>query len=265
MNEDIRKDQTWTEAFTNMTQNVGGVERAVSAAAGGALLAYGLKNGGAVGTLAAVLGGAMLFRGASGHCPAYSAMGVDGADDAPLGTAKSPYNRRPLSGRIHVTKSITINRSPAELYKFWRDFQNLPQIMKHLESVTVTDEKTSHWKAKAPLGMSVEWDAELTSDVENERIGWKSLEGADIPNSGVVEFRPTADRGTLVKVTMIYEAPGGKLGEIFAKIFGEEPNQQVAEDLRRLKRLMETGGIITTEGQTSGRQSAPPKSLKAKA
>jgi uncharacterized membrane protein len=137
--------------------------------------------------------------------------------------------------------------------------------MRHLESVTKRDDKISHWRAKAPFGLTVEWDAELTSDLENERIGWKSLEGSDIPNSGVVEFRPTADRGTLVRVTMTYEAPGGKIGETLAKLFGEEPSVQIADDLRRFKQLMETGRIPTTEGQTSGREPAPAKSIGAKA
>ena len=109
------------------------------------------------------------------------------------------YHKGLLASKIHVNKSITINKSPAELYQFWRNFENLPQFMTHLESVTVTDEKRSHWKAKAPLGTSVEWDAEITSDIENERIGWKSIEGSEIPNSGVVEFRPTTNRGTEVK------------------------------------------------------------------
>ena len=129
--------------------------------------------------------------------------------------------------------------------------------MRHLESVAVMDGNRSHWKAKAPLGYTVEWDAEITSDRENERIGWQSLEGADIANSGVVEFRPTKDRGTEVKVTLTYSAPGGKLGEVVAKVFGEEPGQQIAEDLRRFKSLMETGLVITIDGQPSGREVLP--------
>ena len=260
--EQHKNDETWTEFLTDMRPNVGGPERVASTLAGGALAAYGLKQGGIVGTLAALLGGGMLLRGTTGHCHVYDALGVK-SGEAPLGTQKSPFNRRPLSGRIHVNKTIMINRSPAELYKFWRNFENLPQFMKHLESVTTTGEKTSHWKAKGPLGTTVEWDAELTSDIGNERIGWKSLEGSDIHNSGVVEFRSTTNRGTELKVTLIYEAPGGKLGEWAAWLFGEEPSIQVAEDLRRFKRLMETGTLVTTEGQTSGREPAPPKSRSA--
>ncbi len=119
--------------------------------------------------------------------------------------------------------------------------------------MTVKDEKHSHWIAKAPLDYSVEWDAEVTSDRENERIGWRSTEGSDIPNSGVVEFLPTSTRGTEVKVMLTYEPPAGKLGALVAKLFGEEPSQQVAEDLRRFKSLMEAGMIMKVEGQPSGR------------
>ena len=258
-------EKSWTDSFIDLTTNVGGVERAVSAAAGGALVAYGVRQRGVGGTLAVIVGGAMLLRGATGHCPAYDAMNMKTTDRAPGGRMTSPFNRRPLSGRIHVTKSVIIDKSPAELYQFWRNFENLPKFMRHLESVTVRDEKLSHWKAKAPLGQTVEWGAELTSDVANERLGWKSLEGSDIANSGVVEFRPTADRGTLVRVTMIYEAPGGKLGEFLAKLFGEEPGLQLVDDLHRFKQLMETGRVVTTEGQPSGREPAQPRSMNAKA
>ena len=134
--------------------------------------------------------------------------------------------------------------------------------MSHLEAVTVTGEKTSFWKAKAPLGTTVEWNAEITSDQENERIGWKSTEGADIANTGVVEFRPTSTRGTEVRVVLTYEAPGGKLGSLVAKLFGEEPSQQVYGDLYRFKSMMESGEIITVEGQPSGRE---PQAKKAAA
>jgi uncharacterized membrane protein len=125
--------------------------------------------------------------------------------------------------------------------------------MNHLESVKKLDGVISHWKAKAPLGYTVEWDAEITNKVENEKIEWRSLDGADIPNTGKVEFLPTVERGTELKVTLSYIIPAGKLGELAAKIFGEEPGQQVAEDLRRFKSLMESGSIIKVEGQPSAR------------
>jgi uncharacterized membrane protein len=135
----------------------------------------------------------------------------------------------------------------------------LPQFMNHLESVTVIDNKRSHWVAKAPLGTTVEWDAEITSERENERLGWKSVEGSEIVNSGVVEFLPTQERGTMVKVVLTYEPPAGKIGSLVAKLFGEEPNQQVAEDLRRFRSLMEAGSIMTVEGQPSGRSTKAKK------
>ena len=244
--------------LTGNSQNVNNAERVASAVAGGALVAYGLKHGGMGGAILSLLGGGMLLRGATGHCHTYDALGISTAGDVPEGTRKSPFSRASLlSGKVHVTKALTINKSAAELYEFWRNFSNLPIFMRHLEAVTVTDEMTSHWVAKAPLGMTVEWDAEVTSDIPNERIGWKSLDGSDIPNSGVVEFLPTRNRGTEIKVVMTYEAPGGKLGQWIASAFGEEPRIQIAEDLRRFKSLMETGLIIKTEGQPSGREPMP--------
>jgi uncharacterized membrane protein len=232
----------------------------VSAAAGGALLAFGIKQGGVGGTLLSVLGGAMLYRGTTGHCHVYDAAGIN--TNTQVRSRKSPYDRGFFSGRIHVNKAVTIDRTASDLYQYWKNFENFPQFMKHVESVVKTGDDTWHWKAKAPLGMSVEWDGILTSDVENQRIGWQSAEGADIPNSGVVEFRPRQERGTEVKVTMIYEAPGGKLGEWLAWALGEEPGIQIADDLRRFKMLMETGEIITVAGQPSGREPLP-KSMTA--
>src|SRR4051812_11757222 len=138
--------------ITDTHTNVGDTERMISSVAGGALLAYGLKEGGMGGSLLALLGGGMLFRGATGHCHVYNAMGVDTSKEAPEGTKRSPFNRGLLSGRVHVTKSIVIDKSAAELYQFWRNFENLPIFMRHLESVNTTGDRISHWKAKAPLG-----------------------------------------------------------------------------------------------------------------
>jgi uncharacterized membrane protein len=265
MQEMQRSNENWYDFITDTSTNVGGTERMASMIAGGALLGFGIKQGGLIGTAASVLGGAMLYRGSTGHCHVYDAMDVNTVEDVPEGTRKSPFNRSLFTSRVHVTKSVTINKPAAELYSFWRNFENLPQFMKHLESVTVTGDKTSHWKAKAPLGSSVEWDAELTSDIENKRIGWKSVENATIPNSGVVEFIDAGNRGTIVKAVMTYEAPGGKVGEWIAWALGEEPSFQVEDDLLRFKRLMETGRIPTTDGQTSGRERYTPQTRTAKA
>lgn len=244
--------------MTQSEKNINARERVVSTVAGSGLIAYGLKHGGLTGTALSLLGGGMLLRGATGHSKLYDAIGIETARG---GFRKSPYGSSLLSGRLHVKKSVTINKSPAEIYQFWRNFENLSQFMRHIEKITSLGANRSRWRASAPMGFTVEWDAEVTSDQVNERIGWQSLEGSDIVNSGVVEFRPTRNRGTEVIVAMTYESPGGKAGALLAKLFGEEPGQQIEEDLRRFKRLMETGMIITVEGQTSGRRDMP----KAKA
>lgn len=243
-----------TEFLPDLEHNVGKSERIISAVTGGALIAYGINRRDTVGFLLSLLGGGLAFRGTTGHCEVYKQIGIDTA-----------HSKTPSSGKIHVQKSVTINKPAAELYQFWRNFENLPQFMIHLESVSTTGEKTSHWKVKAPFGSTVEWDAEVTSDVENQKIGWKSAEISDIPNSGVVEFKETKDRGTEVRVTLTYEPPAGKVGSLIAKLFGEEPSQQVAEDLRRFKRLMETGSIMKIEGQPSGREKEQLKSRAMKA
>lgn len=246
-----REETPITDFLTNFETNVGSVERIVSAVGGGALITLGLRQGGLLGGLMTALGGGLAMRGVTGHCQMYDALGIDTSDESP--NPKSPYHKGFLDTKIHVTKSVTVNKSPSEVYSFWRKLSNLPQFMSHLESVTVNDNKRSHWVAKAPMGTTVEWDAEITSDIENERLGWKSVEDSQIVNSGVVMFNPTQDRGTEVRVVLTYEPPAGYVGSLIAKLFGEEPNQQVEDDLRRFKMLMETGTVMTVEGQPSGR------------
>ncbi len=144
-----------------------------------------------------------------------------------------------------VIRSITINQTPDEVYRFWRNFENLPRFMEHLESVQVVDDRRSHWKASAPAGQSVEWDAEITEDRPGELIVWRSLGGADVSNSGRVRFvTAPGGRGTEVHVEVRYDPPGGKLGTVVAKLFGEEPGQQVDSDIRRFKQVMETGEVV---------------------
>lgn len=156
---------------------------------------------------------------------------------------------------VHVEKCITVNRSAEECYRFWRDFENFPRFMKHLESVTRSDGNRSHWIAKGPVGTKVEWDAEVTADQEGELLAWSSVGGSEVENAGTVRFeRAPGDRGTIVWVDLDYRPPGGKAGAWFARIFGEEPSQQIDEDLRRFKWLIETGEIPTNVGQASGRR-----------
>ena len=227
----------------NTSTNVGKIERIASAIGGGALIGYALKRRSKGGIALGLLGAGLLYRGASGQCEAYRAFGINTADGTD-GVARD----------VHIEKSITINRSPEELYKFWRNFENLPKFMDGLESVTKLDETQSHWVATGPGGKTVEWDAEIYNEKESELIAWRSLAGSDVTNAGSVHFTPAPDgRGTYLKVVLNYNPPGGKAAALFAKLFGQEPGQLVEHNLKRLKQLIETGEIPTTEGQPSGR------------
>jgi uncharacterized membrane protein len=149
---------------------------------------------------------------------------------------------------IQVRGAITVDRPLHDVYQFWRDFENLPRFMRHLEEVRSEGGGRSHWRAAAPAGTSVEWDARLVDDRPNERISWRSIEGSDIPNEGEVRFRPApGEQGTEVVVDLAYQPPAGKLGAVVAKLFGEEPSQQVAGDLRRFKQVMEAGEVVLSD------------------
>ncbi len=157
---------------------------------------------------------------------------------------------------VHVEKCITVNRSAEECYRFWRDFENFPRFMKHIESVKVADHKRSHWIAKGPGGIRVEWDAEITADQQGELLAWSSADGADVESAGTVRFEPApGGRGTIVWVDVYYKPPAGRAGPMVARVFGEEPSQQIDEDVRRFKWLIETGEIPTSVGQAAGRRS----------
>lgn len=213
--------------------NVGDTERVASLISGALLTALGLTHRTVPGLIAAGIGGTLLYRGASGYCPAYGALGIDSAhDDA----EPEDYFER----GIHVSQSYLVTKSPQELYTYWRNFENLPKIMTHLESVRVIDDKRSHWIAKAPriAGGTVEWDAEIINDEPNSLIAWQSLAGADVHNAGSVRFVPT-DLGTMVSVVIDYLPPAGRVGKWVAQLFGEEPQQQIQEDLWNFKRIME--------------------------
>jgi len=170
-----------------------------------------------------------------------------------------------VSGEVLLEKSITVNRPPEECYRFWHDFTSFPRFMKHLESVEITGGNRMHWKAKGPAGSSVEWDAELVADEPGRHLAWRSLEGSQVDNEGVVRFEPApGGRGTILRVLMRYRPPGGLAGAMVAMMFGEEPSQQIDEDLRRFKWLIETGEIPTTVGQASGERGAVTRALLKK-
>lgn len=156
--------------------------------------------------------------------------------------------------RNHTLKVITINRSAEELYRCWRNFENLPRFMWHLKSVSASSDGRSHWVAKGPAGTEVAWDAEVVNERSNELIAWRSLPGSEVEHSGSVRFEPApGGRGTIVRVHMQYDPPAGALGRAVAKLFAQSPEKQIAVDLRRFKQFMETGEIARTEGQPAGR------------
>lgn len=164
---------------------------------------------------------------------------------------------------VHVVKSITVNRPADECYRFWRDFESFPRFMRHLESVRVIGDNLMHWKAKGPLGTSFQWNAQLTADEPEQYLAWCSVEESEVDNAGSVRFeRAPGGRGTIVRVDLRYSPPAGRAGVMIAKLFGEEPAQQIDDDLRRFKSLMETGEIPTTAGQPAGTRGVVARLLR---
>lgn len=154
---------------------------------------------------------------------------------------------------MHISKSITVKQPRQLVYQFWRDFEQLPQFMQHLQAVTRIDDRHTHWIASGPAGTTYEWDAELITDDPNERIAWRSAAESDVRHGGIVSFRDApSDRGTEVEVQLDYEPPAGTAGATVAKLFGEEPSQQLRDDLRRFKQVMETGEVVRSEGSLHG-------------
>ena len=154
---------------------------------------------------------------------------------------------------IHAQGTCTVNRPPEEVYTFWRNFQNLPRFMRHLESVEDLGSGRSRWRARGPAGMKVEWEATIIADDPGRVITWRSLEGSDVDNAGAVRFESSpGGRGTIVKVNMEYNPIGGALGAAVAKLFGEEPEQQMDDDLRRFKQVMEVGEVVVSDATLMG-------------
>ena len=217
--------------------NVGRRERVVSAVAAAGLAAYGLRRrrGRA---LILPIAGALLGRAMSGRCAVNQMLGRNTAlGDEP----SSPVTSVGRGEGVRVDERIVINRPRSEVYGFWRNLENLPRFMDHLESVTVIDGDRSHWVAKGPAGTRVEWDAVIHNEIPNQLIAWRSLEGSEVDNAGSVHFSPTDNGDTEVRVVLRYDPPAGRLGAAVARLFGEEPSRQVADDLRRLKQVVEAG------------------------
>jgi uncharacterized membrane protein len=210
------------------------------------------------------LGAALASRDARPARLALAALSVLGvaAVDAYAARRHSSTERAAATEPVPVSVSIAINSTPEKLYAFWQDVENLPQFMRHLESVTRTGERTSRWAAKAPGGGVVEWDSEIVEERPNELIAWRTLPGSDVEHRGRVSFEPLGeDRGSVVHVELVYDAPGGRVGATIARLGGEEPDLQIRRDLRGLKQLLETGEVASTRGQPAGRRSLLGKAL----
>ncbi len=231
------------------TANVGKAEPDPSIVIGAALLSYGIRKKGVTGGALAFLSLAFLRRGITGFCYTYQALGIRTAERGQGRSISVPYELG-----IRVDEAITINRPREEVYRFWRNLENLAQFMEHIESIRVLDGGTrSHWVVRGPGERRAQWDAEIINDVENELIGWRSLDGAEVANAGSVSFRDAAGgRGTEVRVELQYDPPGGTVGALFARLFGQEPSQQIHNDLKRLKTRLEAGVIPSTAGQPTG-------------
>ena len=228
-------------SYQESSINVSEGERQGSIYAGVALMLTGFIRRGFSGVLLGGLGALLLERGITGHCSMYENMGVSSAGKS---TSKK-FGQK-------VERNISINRPREEVFAFWRDFRNLPRFMEHVERVDILDDQRSHWAVKSPAGGTVEWDARIINERPNELIAWESLPGAEVDSSGSVWFTPAPDgKGTQIKVSFQYNPPGGMLGKAGAWLLGEAPEQQVEQDLARLKNVLE-GRETTTAGSTGG-------------
>jgi uncharacterized membrane protein len=219
------------DALPTIMTNVSSPERWASLVAGGVLAGYGLMDR-KPSLLWTGLGAYLLYRGLTGNCPAYQSLGLSASDSTAENTAVAAGHG------THVEHAIVVRRPVNVVFDFWRDFERLPQFMNHLIDVDTTTDGKSHWVARGPLGIQVEWDAEIINEVPNHLIAWKSLPGADVDTAGSVRFRPVPG-GTEVRVNLKYDPPGGQLGTAIAGLFGENPHRQVREDLFRFKQIME--------------------------
>jgi uncharacterized membrane protein len=244
----VGKELLGPRAGGGSAPNVGEAERWLSVLGGGFLALQGLRRGTLAGLGLAAVGGGLIYRGLSGHSHVYGALGLDTRAHGPATSVRAGQGYK-------VACALTIGRPPEELYRFWRNFENLPRIMPDLLSVKVEGNR-SHWVARGPAGSRAEWDAEIHNEEPNRLIAWRSLEGSQVDTAGSVHFTPApGGRGTEVRVTLKYDPPVGGVGRLAAWLSAQDPERQVRESLRRFKQLMEAGEVPTVEGQTSCRGS----------
>jgi uncharacterized membrane protein len=232
-----------TELRNGGYTNVGPFERALSAAAGAKMVRAGLARANtATGKLIALTGAYLTYRGLSGHCSAY----------ASLGATRPKRYRHFFPTEIRVRESIAIHRSTKDLYAFWRDLTNLPRVMCHVQEITIIDDRRSRWRVDGPAGGSIEWEALITRDEAERCIAWASIDGDYLQHHGAVGFEPLpGDRGTIVRVLLFYRPLGGAAGALLARAFRREPSQEIRDDLRRFKQLMETGEVASNAGPSA--------------
>jgi len=217
--------------------NVGEAERWMSVAGGTGFVVYGLKQRGLLGLTLGAIGAALLYRGFSGHCSGYAALGISTADE-------HPNRRSSLDHGVKIEESIFVAADPVTLFQWWRNLSNLPQVMSHLKSVREINNRRSHWVARGPMDSSVEWDAEIINERENELIAWRSLPGSEVANAGSVRFtKDDTGAGTMVKVSLLYNPPAGRLGAMVASATGEAPGIQISKDLKKFKDMAEAGKL----------------------
>ncbi len=231
--------ETYADRYKEDRINVNATERLASVIGGGLLTLYGVRRGSLTGLALAAVGGSLVYRGATGHCATYQALGIDTAHD----------REREHPSEISIREALTIEAPRHDLYAFWRDLENLPQFMRHIESVRPMGEGLSVWTARKPGGGEIVWEAQITADESGKRIAWQSLPGADIENSGEVVFEDGL-QGTEVHVVIDYRPTG--LAGIAAGWINPVLSQMVREDIRRFKSLMEAGEAPTVEGQPRG-------------
>lgn len=254
---DTSRAQSWGggpgQSLHEPNVNVGRNERLVSVAAGAVLSLFGLSRRSIPGLLTAGVGGMMVYRGATGHCSMYEAMGVDTAHEQ---GGQGDAEEREIARRgIHIEQSFLINRPAEELYRFWRNFENLPRFMTHIDRIEVQGDRRSHWVARLSrmAGGNIEWDAEITRDEPNSVIAWRSLPGSDIDTVGEVRFsKAMGDRGTEMHVTMSFVPPAMAIAGMFPTLFNKATRRMMRTDLGRFKSLMEVGEILTVDGQPHG-------------
>jgi uncharacterized membrane protein len=229
-------------------KNVGNGERIASSAAGLALIVNSLKRKSPISAGVSLLSGASLvYRGLSGYCGLYAALGID----------RSQQHSQNLGVRanrgVKFESSVIINRPAADLYRHWRDLENIPQVLDHISAVILLDEKHSRWIAQGPFDQHIEWQAEILNERENELLAWRSLPGSDLDTAGSVRFAELpSERGTAVTLSLKYDPPGGKIGATLSALFGRNPDQDLQASLRRFKQRMEAGESPSVEGQPQG-------------